>query len=649
MRGLADFHSHMFADLGFDGSLLTHSTDPAAPCRAPLTSDASTFRLADVVRAGLVDEAATQAASGRCFPTPTSRAGQQVDVDSLERAWRYGLRLVVIHAVNSEFLCLAAKITSSCPDIPSIEAQLAAARTLQNTIDATSGGPGTGWFRIVLTPAEARTVIGEGKLAVVLGVEAAGAFGGCAFVPAGVTPAVPPVSPFVSNPDETRWALNCNGLLPPLLDEGVTSRAVALMERYRELGARHFYLIHNLQGVAGGNSLSAALLHAVTNPSRHAPGSPFDRVADIDRVVRDVRPPITSFACPTAFAFDGGRCNSVGLTFTGRQLARAMANEGSVIDLDHLSIKAKRDLWAELGDQYPVVSSHSGFNEINGGDKSNEDQLLPDDLQRLIRWGGSVAPILLQGTAADEVRTYPAGSTTAPHVCPGTSETWVQAYRYAVDKLRTTPLAVGRPAFVGVGFGSDFNGLAGWPRPRFDSAGTAVGETSFDPLFVGGALTPVGGRCYLAIGGFPAGAPPHVTYPFVSPLTGESFDRSTLPWSGRSEPYDISFDGVAHVGMIPDFVEELRVLGLSDDELEPLWGGAEAYLRTWETAGAWAGNYGTEQRRGVRDACREARSGLAQLGTSVQATVTLWQDAMARVRSLGCDYLSDQATPSPAP
>jgi hypothetical protein len=41
----------------------------------------------------------------------------------------------------------------------------------------------------------------------------------------------------------------------------------------------------------------------------------------------------------------------------------------------------------------------------------------------------------------------------------------------------------------------------------------------------------------------------------MSPLTGAAFDRSVLPWSGRS-----------------------------DEGLAPLWRGAEAYIRTWENA-----------------------------------------------------------------
>ena len=44
-------------------------------------------------------------------------------------------------------------------------------RELQDYIDAQNGGPGKGWFRIVKDPFEARRVISEGKLAVVMGIE----------------------------------------------------------------------------------------------------------------------------------------------------------------------------------------------------------------------------------------------------------------------------------------------------------------------------------------------------------------------------------------------------------------------------------------------------------------------------------------------
>ena len=38
-------------------------------------------------------------------------------------------------------------------------------------VDAQHGGPGKGWYRIVKNPFQARNVINQGKLAVVMGIE----------------------------------------------------------------------------------------------------------------------------------------------------------------------------------------------------------------------------------------------------------------------------------------------------------------------------------------------------------------------------------------------------------------------------------------------------------------------------------------------
>jgi microsomal dipeptidase-like Zn-dependent dipeptidase len=379
------------------------------------------------------------------------------------------------------------------------------------------------------------------------------------------------------------------------------------------------------------------------NPADRAPGIPFDRVTDINRVITTTRLPVSSFDCSSSFAFDGGRCNTDGLTGVGFRLARAMASYGSVIDIDHLSLKAKRELRGSdqgLGPQYPLVSGHAGFNEISHGQKSNEDQLLLDEVSDMIKWGGAFGPILLQGTSVADTDTYPPGVTVGPHTCGGTTEGWLQAYRYIVAKQSETPLYNGQPAFVGVGFGSDFNGLSGWPRPRFDTSTNAVGEIDFSELFVGGALTPNGGRCYLALGGFPA-SPARVLYPFTSPLTGATFLRSDLAWSGHPGSYDISVDGVAHVGMIPDFVEELRALGLSNAELAPLWHGAESYIRTWEAALSFSSSYGTEVQAGIHAECVMTRAKLVPAAATYQETVDTWTSAIEELKALGCDGAID--------
>jgi hypothetical protein len=166
-------------------------------------------------------------------------------------------------------------------------------------------------------------------------------------------------------------------------------------------------------------------------------------------------------------------------------------------------------------------------------------------------------------------------------------------------------------------------------------------------MFAGASRIPTGGRCYLAIDGSPS-TPGHVTYPFTSPLSSASFDRTTLVWSGRTEPYDISLDGVAHIGMIPDFVEELKVVGLTNEDLEPLWNGAEAYLRAWEGALAWAPSYGREVSTGKRAACRAIRSELLESGDDKDVTLAKWADAVTRLRSQGCDAVVGGPAPTPA-
>ncbi len=52
---------------------------------------------------------------------------------------------------------------NSCNEMDSVLLQAKRIRELQDYIDAQSGGPGKGWFRIVRNPFQARRVINSGK------------------------------------------------------------------------------------------------------------------------------------------------------------------------------------------------------------------------------------------------------------------------------------------------------------------------------------------------------------------------------------------------------------------------------------------------------------------------------------------------------
>ncbi|MGH3368810.1 MAG: hypothetical protein ACRDPR_02315, partial [Nocardioidaceae bacterium] len=75
-----------------------------------------------------------------------------------------------------------------------------------------------------------------------------------------------------------------------------------------------------------------------------------------------------------------------------------------------------------------------------------------------------------------------------------------------------------------------------------------------------------------------------VTYPFEG-LGGVTVRKQV---SGE-RVYDINVDGVAHYGLYPDWIEDLRKLA-GDAIVQDMARGAEAYLLTWERALGIAAN-----------------------------------------------------------
>ena len=68
-------------------------------------------------------------------------------------------------------------------------------------------------------------------------------------------------------------------------------------------------------------------------------------------------------------------------------------------------------------------------------------------------------------------------------------------------------------------------------------------------------------------------------YPYVT------FDGGTVMDRQRSgtRTYDVNVDGVAHYGLFPDYIEDLRMLA-GDQIVDDMANGAEAYLQMWERA-----------------------------------------------------------------
>ena len=96
----------------------------------------------------------------------------------MERSWRGGQRIFVNLLVENNKLCEIYPLKrNSCDDMDSIRLQANDMCALERYIDAQYGGPGKGWYRIVTNPYQARKVINQGKLAVVMGIETSVPFG----------------------------------------------------------------------------------------------------------------------------------------------------------------------------------------------------------------------------------------------------------------------------------------------------------------------------------------------------------------------------------------------------------------------------------------------------------------------------------------
>jgi hypothetical protein len=71
----------------------------------------------------------------------------------------------------------------------------------------------------------------------------------------------------------------------------------------------------------------------------------------------------------------------------------------------------------------------------------------------------------------------------------------------------------------------------------------------------------------------------------VYPFTLDGFGSFQKQQTGQ-KTFDFNVDGLAHVGLLPDLVADLRQIGLSDPDLDPLFESAAAYVDLWERARA---------------------------------------------------------------
>jgi microsomal dipeptidase-like Zn-dependent dipeptidase len=240
-----------------------------------------------------------------------------------------GLRLTTAQLVEDQPLCeIEPRRSHSCDETATIELELAELRSLENYVDAQSGGPGRGWLRLVTSPAQARRVIEQGKLAMLVGVEASDPFG-CG---------------------ERIDTSTCT--------RADVDRGLAL---YHRLGVSGFFIAHWVDNAFAGAALE--------------PGATGTFIGTLQ--VAQTGLPFQTSACPEAG--QGTSCNSKGLTALGAYLVQRMMDHHMLIEMDHLSERARLQVLTLVeARHYPVVSSHTNTGGI----------WTPSDLRRLYALGG---------------------------------------------------------------------------------------------------------------------------------------------------------------------------------------------------------------------------------------------------------------------
>ncbi len=419
VKGLADLHVHMAAELGFAGLWLRGNHDgpqneALKSCRpldlrdpASLAAQLKGLPVPEKQKLHAIplnwnkheDEEVVIHGNGHAagadafkdWPHFSDIAHQQVHAEWLREAHRKGLKLVVVSAVNNELLCRVLRAALyqgdnkyACEDMSNLHRQLDAYNALDQRHD---------WLEIALTPWHARRIIHQGKLAVVLSAES-------------------------------------SHLMPP--SEGDFK---AQLDKMHQKGLRALQIVHERD-----NRFSGAAPHRPNFWWHQRTSNPFAWV--------------TTMGDDSPFSLDAAGKNTRGLSPDGEQLIDAMVQRRMLIDVSHYSERAFDRLYELVTTKYDRYPFHASHTRLAGVLEDDELKLLKEFLTtnpqvtKLKAVGGMVG----LRTGANHIKTYaPSG---VPNDCPGSSKSYAQMVAFARDQ--------GLP----VAFGSDFNGVTQQLGPR---------------------------------------------------------------------------------------------------------------------------------------------------------------------------------------
>lgn len=333
----------------------------------------------------------------------------------MERAYLSGQRMLTTALVENEVLCSAQSIINplswinpnSCNVMDSLRLQISRLHEMQDYIDAQSGGPGKGWFRLVGSPGEARQVIADGKLAVLIGVEASETF-------------------------------DCG-----LKDICNFETLEAKLNELYDLGVRTVYPTHKFDNQLGGSRvesgiinigqfLSAGRFFETKECDDQTEGVYFSSVLRLDEQI-DLTGSEVDNQQNRVYDETIEHCNQHALTELGVYLVNRLIDKKMLIELDHLSSDSATEVMdiAEARGYGGLITSHSWMNNGKNG-------VVHNNTRRLLEAGGFGAPY--NGNA----------------------------YQMEEKVGRLLDIIEQTPYLASVGIGTDMSGLGAQAAPRDD-------------------------------------------------------------------------------------------------------------------------------------------------------------------------------------
>jgi hypothetical protein len=337
----------------------------------------------------------------------------------VQRAWMSGLRLMVMGINENRILCeLQSNRRTNCNEMDTVRRGLKDMHELQDYVDAQAGGPGKGFFQIVTNPYDARRVINQGRMAVVLEIE-------------------------VSEP------FDCRGWDQPSCDQAQIDRQ---LDEMHGLGVRSMLLLNKFDNPLTGVRFDSGPVGAVINAGNKASAGSYWSASTCTGPLADntiFQPGAQTGAALSSLLSSAGlgpgtapfyppapHCNTRGLTDLGRHVVRRMMDLRMIVNPDHMSQAGVDETLSLLeARRYSGVISPHGWMD-------------PGNWPRIWKLGGVAWP---GHSAADE---------------------YVKEWRRY--RPRATPYA------FGWGYGADLGGLSHQPEPTADGKSFGYPFTSYD-------------------------------------------------------------------------------------------------------------------------------------------------------------------------